>query len=277
MLIYNNTFENIKTIYKNFPIEDQYYAKENEAIIADGITRDPIGINDFSKCTEKEFIEKYPRPSGAELAAKEICNTFSKTKGLLKERLIKCNNQVKILNNKYIKECDYLENDYYGSVTSCISINNNILNYAYICDCGIIIYDKEGNIKFKTEDDKELYSDPYINKLSLSWKLPETRKKIRKDYRNNPNNIINGKCVSYGALTGEETAIYFIKSGQVNITKNDIVILYSDGFNNFLYDKEFINNIINFNKEKFEKYINRKSKENYNKYGLEKTIIIYNI
>ena len=124
MIIYSNTFENIKTINKNFPIEDQYYAKENEAIIADGITRDPIGINDFSKCTEKEFIEKYPRPSGAELASKEICNTFSKTKGLLKERLIKCNNQVKILNNKYIKECDYLENDYYGSVASCISINN---------------------------------------------------------------------------------------------------------------------------------------------------------
>ena len=277
MLIYTNTFENIKTTNKNFPIEDQYYAKENEAIIADGITRDPIGISDFSKFTEKEFIDKYPRPSGGELAAKEICNTFSKTKGSLIERLIKCNNQVKILNNKYIKECDYLENDYYGSVASCININNNLLNYAYICDCGIIIYDKEGNIKFKTEDDKALYSDPFINKLSLPWALPETRKKIRKDYRNNPNNIIDGKCVSYGALTGEETAIYFIKSGQVNITKDDIVILYSDGFNNFLYDKELINNIINFNKEELEKYISIKSKENYNKYGLEKTIIIYKI
>ena len=79
MLVYTNTFENIKTKGINFPVEDQYYANDNEAIVADGITRDPIGISDFSKTTKREFLEKYPRPSGAELAAKEICSTFPET------------------------------------------------------------------------------------------------------------------------------------------------------------------------------------------------------
>ena len=67
MIIYKNTFDNTMTVGLNFPIEDQYYANNNEAIVADGITRDPIGISDFSKCTKEEFLKKYPRPSGAEL------------------------------------------------------------------------------------------------------------------------------------------------------------------------------------------------------------------
>ena len=35
MLIYKNTFENTKKLKRNFPIEDQYFAIENEAIVAD--------------------------------------------------------------------------------------------------------------------------------------------------------------------------------------------------------------------------------------------------
>ncbi len=272
MLIYKNTFDNIKTI--DFPIEDQYYANDNEAIVADGITRDPIGISDFSKCNEKEFLEKYPRPSGAELAAKKVCESFSNSKGTLKERLLIANKDVKKLNEKYIKNCDYLENDYYGTVASCISIQDNILHYAYICDCGVIVYDKEGKIKFKTEDDKELYSDPYINKIGIPWHLPEARKNVRSKYRNNLNNIVDGKCVSYGALTGEDEAINFIKEGNINLNNGDIIIVYSDGLTHFLNDKDFINQILNFEKEKFEQFIKNKSKD-YEKYGKEKTIIIY--
>ena len=62
MLIYKNTFDNVKTIGFKFPIEDQFYASETEAIVADGITRDPIGIADLSTCSFEEFLEKYPLP-----------------------------------------------------------------------------------------------------------------------------------------------------------------------------------------------------------------------
>lgn len=275
MLVYNNTFENIKTKGINFPIEDQYYASDNEAIVADGITRDPIGISDFSKTTKREFLEKYPRPSGAELAAKEICRTFPETKGSLVDRLIETNKSVKRLNDKYILECDYLENDYYGAVASCICIKDNILYYAYICDCGVIVYDKEGNIKFKTDDDKEIYSDPFVNNIGISWNLPEARKIVRSEYRNNINKVVDGNCISYGALTGEESAINFIRSGQLKIEEGDIIIIYSDGVTYYLNDKEFINHIINFNKDTFEKYIEEKSKEDYDKYGKEKTLVMF--
>lgn len=275
MLIYKNTFDNVKTIGFEFPIEDQFYASETEAIVADGITRDPIGISNLSTCSPKDFLERYPRPSGAELAAKAICDTFSKTNGSLMEKLIKCNESVRKLNNKYISKCDYLENDYYGAVASCISIEKYILNYAYVCDCGITIYDKLGNIKFQTKDDKELYSDPYIDKIGISWNLPESRVIVRRDYRNNPNNIQDNKCVSYGAITGEKLAIEFIKTGQFEISDGDIIAVYSDGFKNFLHDEYFILQILHFEKDEFERYIETKSKLDYEKYGKEKTLILF--
>ena len=276
MLTYRNTFENIKTINCNFPIEDQFYVNDNgdEAIVADGITRDQVGISDFNLISFEEFIKKYPRPSGGEIAAKTIVDTFKNSKGTLKNRLIECNNEVRKINAKYIKKCDYLENDYYGAVASCVKLESNTLHYAFICDCGVIIYDKFGNIKFKTADEKELLSDPYINKIGIPWNLKEARIIVRRDYRNNPNNIKDNKCVSYGALTGEEEAINFIRTGKVKLSPSDIVVLYSDGFVNFLDDKKFINLLLNFDKEHVEKYVHEKAEKCYDKYGKEKTIIV---
>ena len=97
MLIYQNTFENTKTLNCNFPIEDQFYATDKEAIVAD--------LNSISFT---EMLKLYPRPSGGELAAKTITEAFKESNGTIKERLIACNNAVKELNNKYIKQCDYL-------------------------------------------------------------------------------------------------------------------------------------------------------------------------
>ena len=111
--------------------------------------------------------------------------------------------------------------------------------------------------------------------IKTDWSLPEKRVIVRKDFRNNLNNIQGGKCVSYGALTGEDSASYFIKSGQIKLEKNDIVVVYSDGFSEFLHVQEFISLILNFQQEKFEEYINMKSKEDYNKYGKEKTLVLF--
>lgn len=274
MLLYKNTFENIKTLNCNFPIEDQFFATDKEAIVADGITRDPVGVSDLDSITFSEMLKSYPRPSGGELAAKTIIEAFKENNGTLKERLIDCNNAVKKLNDKYIKKCDYLQNDYYGAVASCIRIKDNILEYAYICDCGVIVYNKNGNIKFQTEDDKTLYSDPYINNLNIGWNLPEARVIVRREFRNKPNNIKNGVCVSYGAITGEKEAEQFIRTGTLPLEKDDIIIVYSDGFTNILKDNDFINEILHFNKEKLESYINKKSLENYDLYGKEKTIVL---
>lgn len=274
MVIYKKTFENTKTSNCNFPIEDQIYTNDCEAIVADGITRDPIGVDDLSTYSYDEMLKRYPRPSGGELAAKQIVKTFSQTTGTLKERLILCNEQIKRLNDQYVKVCDYLQNDYFGAVASCARLENDILHYAFICDCGVIVYDKFGHIKFQTEDEKELYSDPYIRKIGIPWNLKEARVITRRDYRNNLDNIKDGKCVSYGALTGEVSAVAFIKEGSVEVEKEDTIVVYSDGFTSFLHDQTFIEYLLHFNEIQFEDYIEQISKTDYEKYGKEKTLVI---
>ncbi len=275
MLIYKKTFAQTDTLsYTNFPIEDQYYANNNEGVIVDGVTRDPIGVLNYSMYTAKEMLDKYPKPSGSEYLAKELVKTFISTQGTLKEKLVSCNQRSKEINDELISNCDYLQNDYFGAVASCLKLKNNILNYAYICDCGVIVYDKNGKIKFQTTDDKLTISDPYIEKLG-SWDLPEVRKETHKNYRNNPNMIIDNHCVSYGSLTGQKEATYFIKSGFVTLEKDDLAILYSDGFYNYLHEKEFIDELINFDEKHFEEYINKKSLADLNNFGREKTIIIF--
>ena len=59
MLVYTNTFENIKTKGINFPVEDQYYANDNEAIVADGFRGQSYGEQKLGLLLQKHvFTEK---------------------------------------------------------------------------------------------------------------------------------------------------------------------------------------------------------------------------
>lgn len=81
-------------------------------------------------------------------------------------------------------------------------------------------------------------------------------------------------CV-FWCINWRKTAIEFIKSGEVPLSKNDSIIVYSDGFSEFLHEEEFIKNILEFNSEKFENYIDKKSREDSSRYGKEKTLVLY--
>ena len=116
MILYKNTFDNIKTIGYDFPIEDSYYYQNNFVVVTDGITRDPVGIRDFNSISFEERIANYPNPSGSSMVANLICKIFEKNynniinkKISLRDVFIKANEAVKKLNDINIKKCDYLE------------------------------------------------------------------------------------------------------------------------------------------------------------------------
>ena len=275
MILYSKTFDNIKTIGFNFPIEDAYFCKDNFAVVADGITRDFTGIKNTREVSPLELVTHYPNPSGATYASEEICKSFENdydkiinNKLSLKEAFINANKKVKELNDKYIKECDYLENDYYGAVASTAFINNNVLYYSYVCDCGIAVFNNNGELKFKTNDDMASV-DSHFDTTPFDWNDPEARVIVRRDYRNKPDNIY-----SYGALTGEKEFEHYIREGSINLDKGDLVVVYSDGFSNYLEEKDFYKNFTTLSKEDFKEYLDKLSKSDYNKYGKERTVII---
>jgi len=269
MIIYEKVFPKVNGDGL-FPKEDFYYIGNNKAIIADGITRDPIGILNLEEING-EISKFYPRPSGAAIAANTVVETLKNTKTLtLLEMYRKANKKVKEINEKYNGIYDYLENDYYGTVSSSVWIKENFIEYAYIGDCGIILMDKNRNIKFEsTNDVKE--AKKHFDTKGIPWSNKEARKWIRKNYRNN-------KCekYSYGALTGEESALLYLKAGILKKEKGDIIILYSDGFYPFLKEK-FFEVILTKDKSKIDLYIENKIKQNKKIYGEEKTILILEI
>ena len=179
--------------------------------------------------------------------------------------------EVKKLNNINIKECDYLENDYYGAVGASALIEDNNLYYSYICDCGVAVFDKDGNLIFKTDDDMEKVNK-HFDTGSFTWNQPEARVIVRKNYRNKPHNEY-----SYGAITGESEFEHYLKEGSLKLNDSDIVIVYSDGFSNYLFDKDFYNNLIsliNGDNLTFQNYLEKMGNNDYRKYGKEKTLVV---
>lgn len=269
------------------PDEDYFFEQDNIYCVADGITRDPNIPNNVKLKTIEEALKYYPNPSGATLAAKTFCNSFAKflpgklsySENIIKEAFIYSNQQINKINEKYIRKCDYLVNDYYGCVAVGLAIKNNFLYWGIISDCGLSVYDEKFNLKFKNPDYMMGFSNytiPEIKEKNLDWiKDSECRVIVRKDYRNQPNKFVNGTLVSYGALTGEKSSIPFIHTGKILLNQGDYVFLYSDGFENLMQNENFINHLLNNfkNDEKIIEYAQQLAKGNYNKYGKERTLI----
>lgn len=268
-VIYAKTFPKFSAP-EGHPLEDAFFADNRIAVIADGITRDSIGCPNLNVSSDEDIYRNYPNPSPASKAAQLVAETFSmncnNTKNL-DELVFLSNISIANLNKNVV--CDYLENDLAGCVFSTAYIENNILHFSYICDCGIIVWDKYGNIRFQTNDDK-LEVDPYIAEAlrAVPWELPECRVLVRKDFRNNPNNFSSdGKCVSYGALTGEVSAMHFVKYGTFKLNPGDVVGIYSDGFEPFFKRNDFFENLSNI-----DEYVHQL--ESQRGYGSEKTFIL---
>lgn len=264
----------------NYPQEDSFaYKLDHENIaVADGITRDPIGMKERPDDEEGliEVSKKYPRPSPAKIAADLFCKSFlgyakkNKLNGeIIAEAFSYANNKIKQLNSKKNKNPNYLENDFWACVASAGIIKDNILYYGFIADCGVVIFNKDGNLKLRTENqgpnsrgsiDKDIRK-----KYDTSFKFQKGRRIIRSLYRNAMTNPL-----SYGALTGERTALGFIRTGSLRLEKGDYIGFYSDGMNSILDSKEF--NITKCFRQ-LERYI---EKEAYKIDGGEGTLIFIN-
>ncbi|MDD3102343.1 MAG: hypothetical protein PHE59_04345 [Patescibacteria group bacterium] len=269
------------------PSEDSMLVDGKIFCVADGVTRDPIFSKDFTRLSYEEALKKYPNPSGAKLAADIFCESFIKSlknKSFsiknVRDAFIFGNKEIFKLNKKYIKKVDYLVNDFFSCVAIGGIIHGNKLFWGGICDCGIIIYDKHGKVKFQTPNwmkPFEEYEKQYLQKSDFNFAMPKYRKMIRSEYRNNIKKIIDDKCVSYGALTGESAGEKFMNFGEIELNKGDLIIFYSDGFEATVQHKKFFRIIYQKTKrlidQQFIPFSLYLAKQDYNKFGKERTLI----
>src|SRR3989344_1606353 len=229
-------------VYEDLPVEDSYsYIQSNCGLIvgiADGITRDPIGLKvlpDKDEARLKLFSQAYPRPSPAKIAADLFCRTFVDSllrkdiqgRDGVREAFESANYEIRKLNMG--REIDYLENDFAACVASGGVIIERILYFAYIGDCGVAVIDAKGNLKYRTKDDVKRVS-LHLNSLDKNWREPSWRMKVRMSYRNKPS-----EPNSYGSLTGEEEAMGYVRTGILKVEKRDFVLFYSDGMEELIF------------------------------------------
>ena len=240
------------------PEEDSFAFKEVDgtvvAAVADGITRDPIGVKFLppraALAARRRAFANYPNPSPAKIAADIFCRSFSQflsahystakysSGKIIKDAFQSANEKIAEYNRQTFPRIDYLENDFAACVAVGGIINDKRLFYGFIGDCGVAVFDKTGRLKFRTPDEVEPVQK-FLMSENKSFSDPARRVEIRSQFRNNPKHRVNGKKLSFGALTGEPVASQYFRFGDINLVAGDRVLFYSDGITEIIFDKNF--------------------------------------
>lgn len=225
------------------PREDWYAVEEKIGlgVVCDGVTRDPA----LWLPNKKSFWGKlltalaYERPSKAgiisELCAQTVQEYLRETPerhtGALWLAFQKANlliNERNFSMGLAPDQVDYLMNNYGGCVASAALINDDVVHWAYLADCGVAVVDRKGNLKERTRDDgpdvnnSERWQHPLLE--GQTWENPQARAFIRWTFVNKPD-----QKFSYGTLTGESNAMNYIRTGNYSLNEQDSVLVYSDG------------------------------------------------
>ncbi len=265
--------------YHKKPVAEDYFKVENNIFcVADGVTRDSVDEQAVpypeTKQEVEEWIEKYPKPSGAYEAAKICAENFvmylSKFKAeeitteIVSKVIKKVNHDILEINKG--RKINYLKDDLY----CCEAVGGIIVGNKLYCfsigDCHITVFSKERKILFTTKNNHKQFedylNDIYIKHHKFDWNNPEDRIMVRRDYRNNPDQKYRGKDVSFGALSGEKEAEYYIDVYEVDLDKAQYICAYSDGCEP-IFD----------NDQKIEKILN--NPESLKEEGKERTLILF--
>lgn len=209
------------------PVEDSFAfdKKRHVLAVADGVTRD-----------------KKEKPSPAREVADIFTEIFMARAGP-SERAIKgafqeANSAIHRRNKINIPAPDYAPNDFAGCVSAGAVVKGNAVYWGFICDCGVAIFDKNGKLRFRTENDGPDKHDKYIwqdkRLRGLDWKNLKARRIIRKFYRNNPSEVH-----SFGVLTGEPRAMDYFQVGKTELNRGDLLLTYTDGLEHIIFSKRF--------------------------------------
>lgn len=274
--MYDNT---IFTQYGLCPVAEDYFKTENLTFcVADGVTRDDIYGNVVGYPQTKEealdWLSRYPNPSGAYESARIVCESFVEdivkysdseiSEAYMMNAIKKANGELQRINNN--RKIDYLKEDYYCCEAVGGRIINNILYCFSIGDCHITVLDHNLDVVFTTINNHKQFEDylnnVYCNQHHFDWSTPEARVMVRRDYRNNPTRKYQGKDVSFGALSGQKEAEYYIDTYKVDLSNAKYICAYSDGCEPFFETKEKIVNLLgDLDGLKYE--------------GKERTLIVY--
>jgi len=255
------------------PNEDFFLISKKQPVfaLADGVTQSRFDDG------------KYAYPAGARVAAQIFCQSvveyieknFGQKEGkkIIAEAFDFANQRIWELNKNegIIEKLDYLVYDYFDTVGIAGLLAEGKLFYGYVGDCGLAVFDKNDELKFQTEDRVE----PAKKRAKLIYKnwdeldRNERTKILHRDFRNTPSGL------GYGSFTGEPGVKRYYQINSLVLNLGDLVVFYSDGFVEYLKFPEFIKILRKENKKFLDDFTSKKAKEDYERFGTDRTLISF--
>lgn len=210
-------------------------------------------FDDYGYCAATTFCESFIKYTEAFVKDQKLQSINS-----FKEILLKCNQNIKELNDKLGKEYNDENNyDLAETVGMGAIIINNTLYYGGVEDCYVNVLRGE-ELKNVAEWREQIEkASKYIDVLSeenrLKEHIPEELKgKLKEEnqwepcwcnyLRNNPQaKNEQGSLIGWGCFTGEEEVSTFIQTYSLKLEKGDQILLFSDGMIPVLRNSEFCN------------------------------------
>lgn len=241
--------------------------------VADGVT------------LELDKHGNYPQKSGAGEVARIFCREVVKIAEKsyddfmdsdIKKIFARANSVVDRYNRSLgrFKAClNYWDIDLFAAAAAFAVVKNGLVYWASICDASVVHFKKDGQLSFRSPDCWAITrGEKSKNWLAMS---EEDRKKTgRCVYRNGIGR--DGSLVGYGVVTGEKSAERYLSTGKFSVNEGDVVMLMSDGFENYLKVKEFVRLFMTWPKgirSRLKQITRSKSIDNPSDFGRERTLI----
>ncbi len=260
------------------PQEDYLFISKKYPIftVADGVT-----------LQLKKGIE-YPKVSGAAEVAEILCKTViseaEKRYDNFKEsdlgEVFENSNKplagYNALHGRAKETINYFDVDFFSATTALMLVKNSKAYWCSLCDSGVIVLNKNG---------RRILSSPISPPdkgefLPVGWKkmAEEKRAKVMHSYRNKIGP--NGELLGYGVADGEKGAVRYLNSGKIDLNEEDLILVYTDGFEEYLKLGEFNKIFTEWPrdlKRRLDLLMTKMEKKSKKKYGLERSLIAIKI
>lgn len=248
-------------------------------VVADGVTLIQYILNS----------EPYPNPSPAGDVAKIFCQEFIKAAETQYETftdtdMADCFVQANKAVQKYNTECgrtkntvDYWKNDFYAATAAFVVIKDTLVYWGSICDSyvthiqnGKVIFSSPQCSALKETDGPVFSGDPHDRKTKTIFTWKTKRNGINKE----------NKRIGYGVITGEKESEKYLSSGKFKLKADDTVVLFTDGFEDFLKLPDFTSLLTTWPTDlesRIKNFTKKKSDEDPETFGHERSVIAIRI
>lgn len=257
----------MKVVSLYYPDETEKNANPQEDAFAVDAKRGVFAVADGVHLYRgAEYAGEYPHPSPAGSLARKFCSTFVRRarRMNLRRAFSAANYSLAPLN----KSRNFFPPRLKVAATASFGrIRGKILEWGLICDSGVAVVGKSGNLKLFAQDRLWL-SDFDLSKFDDSAQRFFARTVFR--------NAISqtGKKTGYGVLTGEKAAEKYARYGKQKLMYGDVVVFFTDGFELFMKNRGFRRVLACFDKKTIERFIDKKTKAGNADLKKEKTMVL---